>query len=120
MILRTSRGDDWFVHGLAISAGTGIDSAVMELETEAERHARKLARELEDSGPSDAEWVFRVEDVRITGVPAGCAPNEAWVAYGTLTSWGRTPWSAGRWEYPRRRGPGPGCHGGIITVICPP
>jgi hypothetical protein len=72
VILRTSRGDGWFVHGLAIGAGTGLDSAVMELETEAERHARELARELEDSGPSDAEWAFRVEDVRITGGPAGC------------------------------------------------
>jgi hypothetical protein len=66
--------------------GTGLDSAVTELETEAERHAGELARELEDGGPPDAQWAFRVEDVRITGGPADCAPSEAWVAYGTLTS----------------------------------
>jgi len=96
VILQTSRSEGWFVHGLAIGAGTGLDSAVMELETEAERHARDLARELEDGGQSDAEWAFRVQDVRITGGPAGCAPDEAWVAYGTLTSRGRTPWSADR------------------------
>jgi hypothetical protein len=96
LVLQTTRSEGWYVHGLAIGAGTSLDSSVMELETEAQRHAEELARDLGRDGQPDAEWHFRVEDVRITAGPAGCAPDETWVAYGTLTSWGQTPWSAGR------------------------
>lgn len=48
--MQTSRGEGWFVHGLAIDAGTHLDSAVMELETEAGKQAREVARELGESG----------------------------------------------------------------------
>ena len=62
------------------------------------------ARELQpDDTQPGAEWRFEVLDVRITTGPAGCAPDEAWVAYGTLSSAGRTPLAASYRDGPNGR-----------------
>jgi hypothetical protein len=104
LVLRTTSDQAGHVHGLAIGAGATLDSALEELETEAQRQAGELARELQpDDAQPDAEWRFEVLDVRITTGPPGCAPDEAWVAYGTLTSAGRTPWAASYWDGPNGR-----------------
>ena len=55
----------------------------------------ELAREYRDGGQGDVDWRFEIVDVRMITGPCGGAAGEAWCAYGTLISDGRTPWAQG-------------------------
>jgi hypothetical protein len=103
LVIRTTADNPGYVHGLAVGAGSSLDSAVEELMTEAQRQAGELAREYQDGGQDDTEWAFQVVDVRLTTGPIGGPAAEAWVAYGTPVSDGRTPWAQGSyWDRDRR------------------
>ena len=105
LTLLTSQAEGWCAHGVAIGAGSNPASALEQLETEGLRQARDLALKLKDGPPGEHRWAFVIEDIRITGGPAGCGEDERWLAYGTLSSWGRAPGSAGRWDAPHDGGP---------------
>ena len=105
LILQTGRAEGWCAHGVAIGTGASPASALEQLETDGLRQARDLALNLEAGPPGEHRWAFVIEDIRITGGPAGCTEDERWLAYGSLSSWGHWPWSAGRWDTPHDGGP---------------
>ena len=105
LTLQTVRAEGWCVHGVAVGTGASPAGALEQLETEGLRLARDLALKLDEGPPGDYRWAFAIEDVRITAGPAGCAEGERWLAYGSLSSWGHSPWSAARWDRPHDGGP---------------
>ena len=105
LALQNGQAEGWCTHGVAIGTGASPAIALEELETEVLRRARDLALKLGDGPPGDHQWAFVIEDVRIAAGPAGGAANEQWLAYGTLSSWGHAPGSAGRWDAPHDGGP---------------
>ena len=103
--LQTGPAEGWCRHCVAIGTGASPAGALEDLETEGHRQARDLALKLEEGPAGDHRWAFVIEDVRLNAGPAGCAADEQWLAYGSLSSWGHTPWSAGRWDAPHDGGP---------------
>jgi hypothetical protein len=72
LVLRMTSDQAGHVHGLSIGAGATLDSALEELDSEAQRQAGELARELQpDDTQPDAEWRFEVADVRSAPAVAG-------------------------------------------------
>jgi hypothetical protein len=71
-----------------------------DLLAKASRQAIALALAAQEQHPEnavDAEWPFEVIGMRLTPGHAS-DQQEAWLAYGTLVSAGRTPWFANYWD----------------------
>ena len=97
---RTTADSPGYAHGLAVGAGSGIDAAMLDLDREGRRQAQEILAVVLDEDPAvqaDAEWQFQIIDVRLRPGHHG-DPQEAWIAYGTLCSNGRTPWAANYWD----------------------
>jgi hypothetical protein len=101
VLVRTTNDNPGHVHGVSIGGGPDIDSAMISLMTDAQHRAEELARELQGTDREDAVWQFEVIDLRIIPGPPD-REDERWLAYGTLASRGRTPWTASYWDEPDR------------------
>lgn len=101
-VLRTTSDGHGHVHGLTLASGPTLEKALAGLAARAHAQAEELAdgfRGAGHRGRPDAEWRFEVADVRIVAGPPGSG-QEAWVAYGTLCSFGAHPWAASYWQQP--------------------
>lgn len=99
LVVRTTSDNPGYAHCVAIGAGLTAADALEELENEAHRQAVDLASGFTDDERDEAEWLFHVIDVKLTAAPPSTDP--AWVAMGTLASYGKTPWSGSYWDQPR-------------------
>lgn len=105
LTLQTGRAEGWCVHCVVAGTGSSPETALEQLETEGHRQVRDLTLKLPEGPPGDHRWSFVIEDVRIIAGPPGGARDERWLAYGSLSSWWHSPWSAGRWDRSHDGGP---------------
>ena len=93
LVIRTTADNPGYAHSVVIGAGSSVDEAMADLLDKARRQAEEIALVVQDQQTeqvADAEWPFEVIGMRLATSHVG-GQREAWLAYGTLVSAGRTP-----------------------------
>ena len=94
--LRTTSDDGGFPHGLVAGTGPSPDAAMVMLKRNARELAGRLTHAPAEPYDDSQDWLVEMVDVRLTyGRIEG---EDAWCAYGTLSSQGQSP-VAGEGDY---------------------
>ncbi len=99
--MRTTTDNPGHLHGVVYATGSSVRYACERLGSAALARAHEAATPFrindEHADREDAEWVFEVIGLRLQPGHPGSG-DDSWLAYGTVSSAGASPWQGSYWD----------------------